>query len=162
MMGISAAEVVLADNDWVQVQRLLAQSCELLDQERFDAWLELFTEDAHYEVTAWSPEINREQTWLGLQKAELTALVNNIDSHIRDRAKRGHVAMLANVIKHEFSYEAIARFLLLRTDEMGASTLYLTGTYRDVVRVEPTGLKLAARHVQLDTRLFDIGSHLPV
>jgi 3-phenylpropionate/cinnamic acid dioxygenase small subunit len=154
--------------NWVPVERLLAQSGDLLDQERFDAWLELFTADARYEVTTWSPELKQDQIWLQADKPELASLLENIDRHIRDRATRGHLVTLVDLIRNDHSdteaaqFEAVSRFLLLRTDDTGGSTVYLTGRYLDVVRMEPNGPRLAARHVRLDTRLFTVGSHLPV
>lgn len=149
---------------WIRTERLLAQSCELLDQERFEEWLDLFTEDARYEATTWSPELNRDQVWLRLNKAELASLVRNVNNHIRDRATRSHLARLVELVPngHSNRYNSTARFVLLRTDEAGETSVYLTGRYLDVVQVEGDVFRLAARHVRLDTRLFAIGSHVPV
>ena len=40
------------------VERCLARQAEILDEKRWDDWLELFTEDGHYWMPAHEEQIN--------------------------------------------------------------------------------------------------------
>ena len=43
---------------------LIYGGVSLLDERRWDDWLELTTRDFRYQIGAYSPEIRKEMTWL--------------------------------------------------------------------------------------------------
>ena len=53
------------------VKDLIYQSCLVMDDERFDEYLALCTEDYQYKVTAYSPELRKEMVWLEQSRTDL-------------------------------------------------------------------------------------------
>ena len=56
------------------VKDLIYQSCLAMDDERFDEYLSLCTEDYQYKVTTYSPELRKEMVWLEQSRTDLGAM----------------------------------------------------------------------------------------
>lgn len=145
-----------------ELQALIARSCYLLDEERFDDWIALFSDEASYTITAYSPELGLEQRWLEVLKDELLSLVMNIKNHIHDQGNRRHIAMVVDFedCVTDGYVDTTSTFVVIRTDPHGASRVYATGKYLD--RVDIQSMRIMTREVRLDSRMLEVGSHLPL
>ena len=68
------------------VSELIYRSCTALDDKNFGAYLELCDPAFRYRITAFSPEIRKEMTWLEHDKAGLQTLFNNLPRHNSDKS----------------------------------------------------------------------------
>lgn len=144
-----------------QAEWAVRRTCLLLDEERFDEWLECFSDDATYGVVAHSEELRREMRWLDLSRTELDARLANVDSFVRDRARRTRVPTVMAVEPHDDgSVEVMSYVVAYRTELDGSSSLYALLRYDDLWHIDEW--KLAARRVVLRTRMLATGSHMPL
>jgi hypothetical protein len=66
------------------IVELVNRSCLALDDKDFDGYLALCGEGFHYTITAYSPEIRKQMTWLSHDKRELATLFANLPKHNSD------------------------------------------------------------------------------
>lgn len=145
-----------------QAEWAVRRTCLLLDDERFDEWLECFTDDATYGVVAHGDELRREMRWLDLSRAELDARLANVNSFVRDRARRMRVpTVMAVEPRDDGLVEVMSYVVTYRTELDGSSSLYALLRYVDLWRMGEKW-KLAARRVVLGTRMLATGSHVPI
>ena len=71
-----------ADIDYA-IERLVRRSCLLLDEERFDDYLDICTSDFRYAIKTYSAEIRREMTWLSTTREQLATLFAGLPEHVR-------------------------------------------------------------------------------
>jgi methanesulfonate monooxygenase small subunit len=154
-MSTSAAE---------QARTLVSLSCLLLDEEKFDRYLELFSAPSRYRITAYSPDLRKDQAWLDLDRKELETLLSNLPRHVRlpGRFLRHPNGFI--VQEEEGSKELLVTTSLLvaHTDVDGVSRLFAAGRYRDRIEWVAGEARLKEREVRLDTRQFGPGSHVPI
>ncbi len=149
-----------------EVERLVRRSCLLLDEERFDAFLELCAPDFHYELRAYSSEIRKDMTWLAATRDELAGLFGTLSQHVR---VEGDLLRQASVSDMEIEADgdearAVSSLAIFYTDLDGQSRLLATGRYHDTVTLNGGRPLLSERVVRLQTRVFDNdagGSHVP-
>jgi anthranilate 1,2-dioxygenase small subunit len=134
---------------------LMAEYADRIDGDRLEQWLELFTEDARYDV------IPRENVEQGLRvslmvcagKAQLrdriTALrsANEYNLHY-DR----HVISAIKVREAgDGSFEIGANYAVFQTNLEGQSRLFSVGRYEDRARMEDGRLLLCDKRIIVDT-----------
>jgi 3-phenylpropionate/cinnamic acid dioxygenase small subunit len=151
-----------------EIEDFLYGEAELLDERRYEDWLDLFTEDAHYfmpmrrNVPADEPE--REFTsegadvnWFDEGKDTLTRRVKQIRTgvHWAEQPPSRICHMVSNVQIQSVAGAPVAevavksRFLIYR-NRVETETDVLVGKREDVLRRENGGWKIARRKIVLD------------
>jgi methanesulfonate monooxygenase small subunit len=157
---------IAADRDLdKKVRELIYRSCLHLDEGDFDGWLGLCAADFRYTITAYSPEIRKEMTWLDHDQDGMEGLFRMLPKHNSDHSPLTRHASVYLVEFDEAGSEAfvVTSVVVYRTQLDGGSTeLFAVGKYFDTVTLEGDTPLLAARNVRLDTREFGIGSHMPL
>jgi anthranilate 1,2-dioxygenase small subunit len=132
---------------------LMIEYAERIDSDRLEDWLDLFTEDAVYQI------IPRENFDRGLP-ASLWLCANK--NQIRDR-----VLSLRNANEYNLHYDRHlitnirirdgdvlrldANYAVFQTDLEGKSRLFSVGRYRDEVREEAGGLLISRKIIIVDS-----------
>ena len=144
------------------VRQLIQKTAALLDDEKFDAWLELFDSDATYELSAYSSEIRRWMTWQQSDRDTLQQMLNSVNEHVRDPARRRHIVGIPLIELDGDRCRATSNFSLFRTSPDGLSSLYMVGVYDDRIIKRGGAWVYSAHKVIVDTRILDIFTHIPV
>jgi 3-phenylpropionate/cinnamic acid dioxygenase small subunit len=156
------------------IEEFLYQEAELLDERRFEAWLELFTDDARY----WMPlrrnvkfgELDREFTragqdinWFDEGKGTLTQRVQQILTgvHWAEEPLSRICHMVSNVqilqatpsVSEPAEVTVKSRFLIYR-NRVETETDLLVGKREDVLRKVDSQWKIAQRKVVLDQNVL--------
>ena len=152
-----------------EVEEFLYQEAELLDERRYEEWLDLFTEDTHY----WMPmrrnvpadELEREFTregadvnWFDEGKDTLTRRVKQILTgvHWAEQPPSRICHIVSNVQILEAGPDEIrvkSRFLLYR-NRVETETDFLVGKREDLLRRVDGGLRIARRKIVLDQNVL--------
>jgi len=148
-----------------EVQDFLYREAELLDERRYEEWLDLFTEDAHYfmpmrrnvphdeterELTRAGADVN----WFDEGKDTLTRRVAQIRTgvHWAEEPLSRICHMVSNVqVLHASDTEVgvKSRFLIYR-NRVETETDVLVGKREDLLRRVNGGFKIARRKIVLD------------
>ncbi|MGD9942439.1 MAG: aromatic-ring-hydroxylating dioxygenase subunit beta [Burkholderiaceae bacterium] len=145
------------------VRELIARSCLALDEERFSDYLDLCADDYRYRILAHSTEIDREMTWLDVDRQELAAMFEMIPQHVRMQGRmRRHVSVYTVVPSVPGRLAVRSSLVVHFTNLDGETSLFAVGEFRDVVGDSAAGARLLARDVFLDTRVLGAGSHMPI
>lgn len=148
-----------------EVQDFLYREAELLDERRYEAWLELFTDDAQYfmpmrrNVPHDEPEreftrAGADVAWFDEGKDTLTRRVRQLRTgmHWAEEPLSRICHMVSNVqILHASDTEigVKSRFLIYR-NRVETETDLLVGKREDLLRRVSGGLKIARRTIVLD------------
>jgi 3-phenylpropionate/cinnamic acid dioxygenase small subunit len=152
-----------------EVENFLYHEAELLDERRFEEWLELFTEDAHY----WMPmrrnvpaderarEFTREGidvNWFDEGKDTLTRRVKQIRTGVhwaeQPPSRTCHMVSNVQILEARADEAAVkSRFLLYR-NRVETETDFLVGKREDLLRREAGGLRIARRKIILDQNVL--------
>lgn len=138
-----------------QVQDLLAEYAWLLDNDRLEEWTTLFTEDARYEIL---PRDNVDRGYplalmccrnLAMLRDRVLALrvANEYNLHY-DRHLIG-VPRYTSVDDEQWCFEA--NYVVIQTDQHGASKVFSAGVYQDRVVVENGVMRIKEKRVIVDT-----------
>ncbi|MEK6594655.1 MAG: aromatic-ring-hydroxylating dioxygenase subunit beta [Pseudomonadota bacterium] len=150
--------------DRTAVEELVYQSCLLLDEKDFKAYLDLCSEQFRYTITAHSPEIRKDMIWLDHDKAGMQTLLTQLPRHNSDHSP---LTRHANVYTVNFDQaqkqaQVVSVLQVFKTDlDGGATVLFAVGKYLDTVTLNGDKPTLAKRVVKLDTRMLGIGYHIP-
>jgi 3-phenylpropionate/cinnamic acid dioxygenase small subunit len=148
-----------------EVQDFLYREAELLDERRYEEWLDLFTDDTHYfmpmrrnvphdeperEFTRAGEDVN----WFDEGKDTLTRRVKQIRTgvHWAEEPLSRICHMVSNVqVLHASDTEigVKSRFLIYR-NRVETETDMLVGKREDLLRRVDGGLKIARRRIVLD------------
>ncbi len=146
------------------ISELICQSCMTLDDKKFGDYLDLCDPDYHYAITAYSPEIRKEMTWLEHDKAGMQALFANLPKHNSDQSPLSRHVTVYTVKENEDATQAhvISALQVFRTTLDGGTTeLFAVGKIHDRVSLADGSPKLLDRNVKLDTRMLGFGYHVP-
>jgi len=148
-----------------EVEDFLYHEAELLDERRYEEWLDLFTDDAHYwmpmrrNVPADEPE--RENTregtdvnWFDEGKDTLTRRVKQIRTGVhwaeQPPSRICHMVSNVQILEHRPDEVAVkSRFLLYR-NRVETETDILVGKREDLLRRVNGELQIARRKIILD------------
>ncbi len=147
-----------------QVEELIYRGCLLLDANDFKGWFDLCTPDFRYTISAWSPEIRREQTWLDHDHEGMANLIRLLPKHNSDQAPLTRHATVYVVDRAEAAGEAraVTSVAIFTTALDGGETgLFALCRYHDTVDLG-AGPRLKRRVVRLETRSLGIGKHWPL
>ncbi len=149
----------------VMVAELIYRSCMMLDALEFNAFLAVCDEKFHYLITAFSPEIRREMTWLEHDKTGMTLLFKTLPKHNSDRSILSRHATVYTISFSDDSESAdvVTAIQIYRTTlDGGATELFAVGKMYDKVVLRDDGPLLLRRQIKLDTRMLGIGFHIPL
>ena len=146
------------------VKELIYRSCMNLDDERFDDYLALCTDDYRYRVTAYSPELRKDMLWLEHGRDGLKALFDMLPEHVKPE---GRFARHAQIYTMQPNGEADAvkvtsAVTVYFSDDRGHTRLFAVGRYSDVVDLSGDAPKLKSRELRLDTRALGTGTQIPL
>jgi len=146
------------------VESVVYQSALLLDGREFQGYLDLCEPDFRYVVGAYSPEIRRDMVWLDHDKPALRSLFETLPRHNSDHSVLSrHVTVYrVELAADGTSASATSVLQVFRTALDGGTTeLYAVGKIHDSLRIADGRARLSKRHIQLDTRMLGIGTHIP-
>ena len=135
-----------------------------LDDKKFGDYLDLCDPDYHYAITAYSPEIRKEMTWLEHDKAGMQALFANLPKHNSDQSPLSRHVTVYTVKENDDATQAhvVSALQVFRTTLDGGTTeLFAVGKIHDRVSLADGLPKLLNRNVKLDTRMLGFGYHVP-
>ena len=144
-------------------ERLLC-SVRLLDSKRYDQFIELFTENGRYILSAESSEISRSMTWLDVSRSELAELLRESSKHVHDISERTHILSVDELSFGKSNTSVIAKstFSVFRTENDGRTEIYAVGYYNDELLMLNGEWKINQRHVKVQTRLFKTPTPTPL
>jgi methanesulfonate monooxygenase small subunit len=147
------------------ISELICKSCMTLDERKFGDYLDLCAPDYHYTITAYSPEIRKEMTWLEHDKAGMQSLFENLPKHNSDQSPLSRHVTVYTVQQDEDAKEArvVSALQVFRTTlDGGATELFAVGKIHDRVSLSDGQPRLLDRNVRLDTRMLGFGYHVPL
>jgi methanesulfonate monooxygenase small subunit len=146
------------------VESVIYQTALFLDGREFQSYLDLCDPDFRYLVGAYSPEIRKEMVWLDHDKPTLRSLFETLPRHNSDHSvlSRHLTVYRVEIDADGASAAATSALQVFRTALDGGTTeLYAVGKIYDSLRIADDRARLAKRHIQLDTRMLGIGTHIP-
>lgn len=154
------------------VRDTIYQATMLLDDQKWDEWLDLCDDKFEYSVKAFSPEINYDMTYWLLDRDELQKMFTLLPKHNTDHSPlRRHTSVYSVKMSEDgktataISSVAVYQNLLDSTNshiDAGESRLFLVGKYLDTIKVENGKATFLNREVRLDNRRVDKGTHWPI
>ncbi|HEX4331026.1 MAG TPA: nuclear transport factor 2 family protein [Usitatibacter sp.] len=145
-----------------QIEELVYRSCLALDDQDFKAFLELCDPGFRYTVTAYSPEIRKEMTWLDHDKAGMETLFTQLPRHNSDHSPLTRHATVYTVKVDGGEAEVVSALQVFRTTLDGGTTeLYTVARLVDTVKLDGAAPRLVRRHVRMGTRELGFGTHIP-
>lgn len=146
------------------ISELICKSCMTLDERKFGDYLDLCAPDYHYTITAYSPEIRKDMTWLEHDKTGMQSLFANLPKHNSDQSPLSRHVTVYTVEQDDDAKEAhvVSALQVFRTTlDGGATELFAVGKIHDRVRLSDGQPRLLDRNVRLETRMLGFGYHVP-
>ena len=150
----------------LEIEQLYTDYVHCLDADRLEAWPEFFTEDCAYRV------ISAENHEAGLPLGIIYATSKNMlvdrvmalrRANIYEPQRYRHlVSSLQVAASGDDALEAAANFLVVRTMQDGAMTLFAAGRYVDRIVRSAAGWHFARKDVVLDSRQIDTLLAIPL
>ena len=147
------------------ISELICRSCMALDAKDFNAYLALCDANYHYAITAYSPEIRKDMTWLEHDKAGMQLLFGNLPKHNSDQSPLSRHVTVYTITPVDDAKEArvVSALQVFRTSlDGGATELFAVGKLLDTVSLADGEPKLLDRNVKLQTRMLGFGYHVPL
>ncbi|GEM_PF-132225 len=153
------------------VRDAIYRSTIALDQQDWNGWLEQCDDEFQYAIKSWSPEINKDMTYLALDRKGLENMIKLLPKHNTDHSPLTRhtsvytVEMNGDAIAHAVSSVIIYQTLLDGINshiDAGESRLFLVGKYIDKLKIKDNKAKFISREVRLENRRLDKGSHWPI
>ena len=135
-----------------------------LDDKQFNAYLELCDPAYHYKITAYSPEIRKDMTWLEHDRAGMQSLFANLPKHNSDQSPLTRHVSVYTVKEDAAARQAqvVSALQVFKTSlDGGATELFAVGKLHDLISLTDAGPRLLAREVRLQTRMLGFGYHIP-
>jgi methanesulfonate monooxygenase subunit beta len=143
-----------------------------LDDQKWDAWLDLCADDFNYAIKSFSPEINKDMTYLEHDRKGMKSLLDLLPKHNTDHSPlRRHTCVYAvDLSDDDTKATAVSSFVVYQNMldgqnshiDAGESRLFLVGKYYDTLKIEGGKARFVERIVRLDNRRLDKGSHWPI
>lgn len=154
------------------VRDTIYRSTVLLDRQDWDGWLAHCDDNFNYAIRAWSPEINKDLTYLALDRNGLASMVKLLPKHNTDHSPltRHTSVYTVDVDNGAHSAKAISSVIVYQTlldginshIDAGESRLFLVGKYNDTFKIEDDKAIFLSREVRIENRRLDKGSHWPI
>ena len=143
-----------------------------LDDQHWDAWLDMCDDSFNYAIKSFSPEINKDMTYLEHDRKGLKVLMDLLPKHNTDHSPlRRHTSVYTVQMSPDQSEaNAVSSFVVYQNMldgqnshiDSGESRLFLVGKYYDKLKIEDGKARFVERIVRLDNRRLDKGSHWPI
>ena len=154
------------------VRNAIYRATIFLDDQRWDDWLGLCDEDFHYSIKSFSPEINKDMTYLQGSRGDMANLIRLLPKHNTDHSLlRRHTSVYTIDLSADGKQAtAISAFVVYQNMldgvnshlDAGESHLFLVGKYYDTFAIKDGAPKFIKREVRIDERRLDKGSHWPI
>ena len=155
-----------------RVRDTIYRAAILLDSQKWHEWLDLCDERFEYAIKSWSPEINRDMTYLQLDRKDLANLIKLLPKHNTDHSAltRHTTVYTVDVSDNAQSAKAVSSVVVYQSMldginshvDAGESRLFLVGKYLDTFNIENGKASFLTREVRLENRQLDKGSHWPI
>lgn len=135
-----------------------------LDDKQFSAYLDLCDPAFTYKITAYSPEIRKDMTWLEHDKAGMQSLFTNLPKHNSDQSPLTRHVTVYTVKEDAAAQQAqvVSALQVFKTSlDGGATELFAVGKLHDLIGLAGEAPKLLSREVRLQTRMLGFGYHIP-
>lgn len=152
-------------NSEKSVKELIYRSCVLLDEKKFDGFLELCADDFHYVISAYSPEIRKDMVWMEESKQSMKKVLDVLPRHNSDHSPLSRHATVYTVDYSEDHKRAsvVSALQVFKTSmDGGVTELFGVGKLYDTISLTGAKPMLVSRTVRLDTRMLGLGSHIPL
>src|SRR5262249_43194361 len=137
----------------------------------WEGWLAQCDDDFQYAIRAWSPEINKDVTYLSHDLKGMTSLIRLLPKHNTDHSPlTRHTSVYtvdinddgktADAVSSVIVYQNLLDGINSHIDA-GESRLFLVGKYIDKLKLNGNGAKFLSREVRIENRRLDKGSHWP-
>lgn len=145
------------------IEEFIYSTCMLMDDKDFAGFMALCEPEFRYRLSAYSPEIQKEMTWLDRDRKEFEEfLLKMLPKHNSDRSPLTRNATVYKVEMNGGTAKVTSALQVFKTNlDGGATSLFAVGKYVDTVAVEGGELRLKERWVKLDTRDLGWGYHVP-
>lgn len=145
-----------------QIEELIYRSCLAMDDRDFKGFLAMCDAGFRYKVTAYSPEIRKDMTWLDHDRAGIEALFTQLPRHNSDHSPLTRHATVYTVKMNGQTAEVVTALQVFRTAlDGGATELFAVARLVDTVKLDGGEPRLAQRVVKIETRQLGYGSHIP-
>ena len=154
------------------VKEAIYRATLALDDQKWDDWLALCSDNFNYAIKSYSPEINKDMTYLEHDRKGMKSLLDLLPKHNTDHSPlRRHTSVYTvDLSDDQRVATAISSFVVYQNMldganshiDAGESRLFLIGKYYDKLSLEGGQAKFVERIVRLDNRRLDKGSHWPI
>ncbi len=154
------------------VRETIYRSTIMLDQQDWDGWLARCDDRFQYAIRSWSPEINKDLTYLALDRNGLASMVKLLPKHNTDHSPltRHTSVYTVDVDDGSKSAKAVSSVIVYQNlldginshIDAGESRLFLVGKYLDTFTIEGDKAMFLSREVRIENRRLDKGSHWPI
>lgn len=154
------------------VRDTIYRSTMLLDQQDWAGWLAHCDDDFEYAIRAWSPEINKDMTYLALDRQGLDNLIKLLPKHNTDHSPlTRHTSVYAVDVDEDGQTAAAVSSVIVYQNlldginshvDAGESRLFLIGKYNDIFKIENNKATFKSRELRIENRRLDKGSHWPI
>jgi methanesulfonate monooxygenase small subunit len=154
------------------VRDTIYRSAISLDSQDWEAWLAHCDEAFEYAIRAWSPEINKDMTYLALDRKGLASMIKLLPKHNTDHSPltRHTSVYTVDVDDTTKSAKAVSSFVVYQTlldginshIDAGESRVFLIGKYIDTFKIDNNKATFLSREVRIENRRLDKGSHWPI
>lgn len=153
------------------VRDAIYRSTILLDEQNWDGWLEYCDDEFQYAIRAWSPEINKDVTYLGLDLKGLASMIKLLPKHNTDHSPlTRHTSVYTVEMDGQETAKSVSSVIVYQNlldginshIDAGESRLFLVGKYIDTFKVKDNKAKFVSREVRIENRRLDKGSHWPI
>jgi 3-phenylpropionate/cinnamic acid dioxygenase small subunit len=164
--AIEQSESFVAAADREMICELLLECCATLDEQRFQAWPDLFTDAARYRVT--TAENLRKGYPVGLMDCFGKNMMRDrifglVSANVYEPHDYRHILSIPRIRPTgDAKWSVRTSFLIARTMQAKEAGLFLSGYYEDEITRTPEGAKFSARTVVLDSSLIDLLIVIPV
>jgi methanesulfonate monooxygenase small subunit len=154
------------------VRDTIYRSTILLDRQDWDGWLNHCDSEFQYAIRAWSPEINKDLTYLALDLPGLASMIKLLPKHNTDHSPlTRHTSLYtvdlddggktAKAVSSVIVYQNLLDGINSHIDA-GESRLFLVGKYIDTLKIDQGKATFLTREVRIENRRLDKGSHWPI
>jgi len=154
------------------VREAIYRSTILLDRQDWEGWLANCDDSFQYAIRTWSPEINKDVTYLALDRKGLATMVKLLPKHNTDHSPlTRHTSVYTVDVDNETrSAKAVSSVIVYQTMldginshiDAGESRLFLVAKYIDTFKIEDNKATFLSREVRIENRRLDKGSHWPI
>jgi methanesulfonate monooxygenase small subunit len=141
----------------------------LLDDEKWDEFLDFCDDSFQYNIRAFSPEINYDMTYFSGNLKDLKSMTKSLPKHNTDHSglKRHVTVYTVDTEDKGKTATATSSFLIYQNMldginshiDAGENRLFMVGRYNDKFLIKNDVAKFVEREVRLETRRLDKGSH---